>query len=104
MKDDGEWGEFVPMKYSYFNYNESVANLYFPLSKEQAIELGANWQDEDYSLRFDGEAYKPLNEIDNYRDESKQKELLSGILRCEVTEKAYKIMPQELVFYLNHNI
>ncbi len=104
MTKDGEWGEFMPMKYSYFNYNESVSNLFFPKTKAEAEKLGAKWQDEDYSLKFDGEAYEPLDDINEYKDEQKQKKLLSGILKCEKTGKAFRIMPQELVFYLKHII
>lgn len=104
MQKGGEWGEFFPMSLSYFCYNETVGHYFHPLEKEEAIKLGAKWQDEDYSLQFSGEAYQPLDDISEYRVEQKQKELLSGILKCEKTNKAYKIMPQELAYYLKHNI
>jgi len=38
MQADGERGEFLPERISPFGYNETVANEYFPLSKEEAIQ------------------------------------------------------------------
>jgi len=104
MQEDGEWGEFMPMKFSYFYYNDTVANLLFPLEKDEAEKLGAKWQNEDYSLQFNGSAYEPLDDVYDYKDEAKQKEILQGILKCESSGKAFKIMPQELAFYLSNNI
>ena len=34
MKEDGEYGEFFPVQYSPFAYNESTAYEYYPLTKE----------------------------------------------------------------------
>ena len=92
------------MKFSYFYYNDTVANLLFPLEKDEAEKLGAKWQNEDYSLQFNGSAYEPLDDVYDYKDEAKQKEILQGILKCESSGKAFKIMPQELAFYLSNNI
>jgi hypothetical protein len=38
MKSTGEWGEFFPLPLSPFGYNETVAQDYFPLTSEEAIE------------------------------------------------------------------
>lgn len=35
---DGEWGEFFPSSISLFGYNETLANEYFPLSREEVIK------------------------------------------------------------------
>jgi hypothetical protein len=37
MQETGERGEFFHRNLSPFGYNETVANEYFPLSKEEAI-------------------------------------------------------------------
>ncbi|MFA5917619.1 MAG: hypothetical protein WC850_05300 [Candidatus Gracilibacteria bacterium] len=37
MKKTGEWGEFFPSYISPFGYNETVANEYFPLSKDEVL-------------------------------------------------------------------
>src|SRR3989344_905265 len=44
-KEAGEYGEFFPMELSMFAYNETVAQEYFPMTKEQALERGLRWQD-----------------------------------------------------------
>lgn len=37
MQADDKWGEFFPITMSPFAYNETVAQEYFPLSKEEAL-------------------------------------------------------------------
>ena len=67
-------------------------------------KLGAKWQDEDFGIKYDGPFYEPEDDINSYTDEARQRELLSGIIKCEVTGKPFKIVPQELAFYLENNI
>jgi len=62
------------------------------------------WQDKDFSIEFNGEFYEPADNIDCYQDEAKQKELLGAVLKCDTTGKPYKIMPQELAFYLDNRV
>ena len=38
MKKNSEWGNFFPGYMSVCGYNESVAQDYFPLSKEEALK------------------------------------------------------------------
>ncbi len=105
MKIDGEWGEYFPYSMSPFGYNETLANDHFPKTKEEATAFGAKWQEDDHTLKYDGPFYEPEGNISAYQnDEVKAKELLSGIIKCEVSGKPFKIMPQELVFYLKNGI
>jgi len=105
MKTSGEWGEFFPASLSPYGYNETVAHIYHPKSKEEATAFGAKWQDNDYSLKFDGPFYEPKDDIKDYANNEPESDgLLKGILKCSVTGKAFKIMPQELAFYMEHNI
>ncbi len=46
MQGAGEWGEYFPYKIMQFSYNETIAQEYLPLNKEQAIALGATWKDD----------------------------------------------------------
>ncbi len=94
MKKTGEWGEFFPINKSAFGYNETVANEYFPLEKEEALKLGYHWKDEDEISSYQGphaEIPKNINEVSD--------EILKQILKCEVSGKLYKLIPQELEFY-----
>lgn len=43
MKKTGEYGEYWPVQYSPFAYNESKAMDYFPLSKQQVMQCGWHW-------------------------------------------------------------
>ena len=45
MRRTGEWGEYFPSHVSPFAYNESMAQDYFPLTKEQALKAGYAWYD-----------------------------------------------------------
>lgn len=105
MKSTGEWGQFLPITLSPFAYNETFANYYFPLDKEGAGKIGAKWLEADYSTNYEGETYQPKDNIKEYVDsvEERQK-LLDGVLKCEVTGKAFKIMSRELAFYLEQGI
>ncbi|EKD93282.1 MAG: hypothetical protein ACD_28C00186G0002 [uncultured bacterium] len=94
MQKIGEWSEFFPPKYSPFAYNESIAQEYFPLSKEEAIKLSYSWQ--ETPLVYEYQAPKksvPLTIKDV--DEG----ILNQILICEMCSKLYKIIAQEFAFY-----
>jgi hypothetical protein len=39
------YGEFFPPELSPFCYNETIAQEYFPLTKEQALQQGYKWKD-----------------------------------------------------------
>lgn len=45
MIDDEEWGEFFPVSMSPFAYNESMAMLFYPQSKNETIAKGGRWTD-----------------------------------------------------------
>ncbi|MEK7583092.1 MAG: hypothetical protein AAB483_01645 [Patescibacteria group bacterium] len=45
MKAAGEYGEFFPMSVSPHAYNETIAQEFFPLTKEQALAKGYRWRD-----------------------------------------------------------
>lgn len=46
MKKTGEWGLFFPPKIGLFAYNESIAQDFYPLIKEQALKERFLWRDE----------------------------------------------------------
>lgn len=78
MKVTGEWGQYFPADVTPYGYNETVAQDYFPLSKDQALAKGYKWKDE--------EPTPPAEANDTIRI-------------CEVSGKAFKCIPQELAFY-----
>jgi hypothetical protein len=94
MKRAGEWGEFFPMWLSTFSYNETVAQEYYPLSREDVVSCGLQWRDEDVQSAYHGPVVKAPLRIEETSDD-----IVRQILSCESCGKHYKIIPQELAFY-----
>jgi len=93
MRETGEWGEFFPLGSSPFAYNETAAQAYFPLTKEQAVDLGASWREED-EKSYDEQTYEIPGYIRAVPDS-----ITNEILACEHCKKNYKISQSELRFY-----
>ena len=98
MKATGEWGEFFPLGFSPFAYNESLAMEYHPLSQEDATSFGSSWR--EINARQQITQTTPLpNNIDDV-----SQEITNQILACNHCERNYKIIPRELAFYLEKRI
>jgi len=105
MIEDKEWGEFFPLEFNVLGFNESFGYTNYKMTKDEALKFGFKWQDNDFGLDFSGNFYEPADDIADYaKDESKQKELLAGVLKCETTGKAFTIQPQELLFYVKQGL
>jgi hypothetical protein len=97
MKKTGDWGNFFPIWMSPFSYNESIANEYMPLKKEEALGQGYSWKD-DIPRTFGQEncKYEDLTtNIEEYNDEN----FLDKILKCESCGFNYKFISREITFY-----
>lgn len=93
-----EYGEFFPSKLSPFAYNETVANDYYPLDKEDALAQNFSWKEPN------PKDYKPQNY--NIPDHIKDipETITKEILACETCGKNYKIITNELQFYRKFNM
>lgn len=108
MKEDGEYGEFFPTSMSLFAYNDTVANDFFHLTKDQAISKGYHWRD------IDPKEYSPATRSTPDDIKSVGEDILKEVLSCECDEclvhegkrcgKNYKINPMELAFYLKQSL
>lgn len=94
MRQSGQYGEFFPGKISPFAYNETIAQEYYPLTKEQALKFGHSWLDDSEDYAYQGPVYELP---DNVQDTTE--EVTRAILKCKTSGKFYKIIPQELSFY-----
>jgi len=102
-----KYGEFFPAELSPFSYNETIAQEYFPLTKEQAIEQGYTWKDpEEKNYQID---IKTQDIPDNIKDVSD--DIIGKVIQCSHNgecnhqcTKAFKIVPQELQFYKKMNL
>lgn len=99
MKQSGEWGHFLPVDLSCFGYNETSAQEYYPLTKEQAIQSSFSWYDGSNTNNYQG---PPLTLPDMIGQVTG--DICREILTCQTCSKNYRIVAQELVFYRTHNI
>lgn len=102
MQKTGEWGQFFPPQVSAFGYNETVAQEYFPLNKEQALAQGFKWSDYQIpppSATAVVESQNLPDAIENITDD-----ILTKAIRCPVTQKLFTITKPELAFYRQHHI
>jgi Zn ribbon nucleic-acid-binding protein len=102
MMSDGEWGEFFPASMSPFGYNETVANEYFPLEKEEALKERFNWS--DYEPPFAKvEKIIPASKLPD-TIESIPDDILNWAIECEESGKPFRIIRQELEFYRKYSL
>ncbi len=92
MRKNGEYGQFFPAALSPFYYNQSDADYFFPLAKEDALQNGLSWNDEQIEP-FES-TYSIPDHIKDVGDD-----ILDQTLKCEQTGKKYKIIKQELELY-----
>ncbi|MEK7672906.1 MAG: hypothetical protein AAB373_03405 [Patescibacteria group bacterium] len=98
IKKNQEWGEFFDPKLSCFGYNETTANIYFPLKKEEALARGFKWQDKtDHTYKQ--QTYRLADNINDVSDD-----ILDAILQCETCSKNYKILKEELAWYRKKSV
>ncbi len=96
MKTTGEYGEFFPAKLSPFGYNETQGAIYMPMTRDEALAKGFNWQDEMLSTKG-----KETIQSENIPDriDDVEHSILKQILKCVSCERNYNIVPDELTFY-----
>ncbi len=102
-----KYGEFFPSEISPFNYNETIAQEYFPLTKEEAEGDKYVWKDGDkrnYKIDMETEEI-PDNIL------SVENDILNKIITCahsgkckEQCTEAFKITAEELQFYQRMNL
>jgi hypothetical protein len=99
MQKTGEWGEYFPTAVSPFAYNETRAQEYFPLTRETVIKKGWKWREETEVKSYKGPRVEVPDDIADVPDS-----LCKQVLVCQVTGRPYKVIPQELRFYKDHQI
>jgi hypothetical protein len=97
-----KYGEFYPAEFSPWAYNETIAQEYFPLTKEESIEKGYRWREpdiKDYKQTIlSGDVPSDITMV----DDSITKEIIECAHKGECNQgctKAFRIIPDELAFY-----
>ena len=93
-----KYGDFFTAEYALFAYNETVANDFYPITKEEAEKRGFIWREEP-EVNYKFSDYEIPDNIIDVKDD-----ILEKVLKCEITGKAYRITKQELIYYRKLNI
>jgi hypothetical protein len=95
-----KYGDFFPVEFSPFAYNETLAQDFFRLNKTEANQKGYLWRDPD--LRQYQTTIGAGDLPDHIRDA--RDELIKEIIKCSSCGLAYRIVPMELAFYRRMNL
>jgi len=102
MQKTWEWWEFFPANLSPFWYNETVAQEYFPLKKEEIINQNFNYS--DYEAPFlKVEKIIPTEKLPKNISDIPD-DILNWAIKCEISKKPFRIISQELEFYRKYNL
>ena len=96
LKRDGVYGLYLPPELSPWAYNETLAQEFSPLSKQEALGQGFRWQD-DIPQTQGKETLKPENIPDHIKEV--QDNILNEILVCVTCKRNYRLIHSELEFY-----
>jgi hypothetical protein len=96
MKRSGTWGAFFPASFTSFAYNETMAKDWFPLTETEASKRGYRWNsvEEIPDVKKVISAKDLPERIDDIPDD-----VLNWAVRCETTQRPYRIVKKELEFY-----
>lgn len=101
MKHIGEYGEFFPPSIAPVCYNETQGNYYMPLSREEVLKRGWQWEDKIPGI-FEKENIKTEDIPDTIEEVSE--EVFKNIFKCIDCTKNYNIVPNEFSFYQREKI
>ncbi len=100
-----KYGEFFPIEFSPFGYNESFGQEKFPLTKKQISEEGYNW------LESIEPKYEPTIRTEDIADNIKDinKSILEETIECANGKNCcgngvFRVIPMEYEFYKKQNI
>lgn len=102
-----EYGEFFPIEFSPWAYNETLAQDFFPMTKESAQVNGYAWRNpeiKDFDITL---SEKTIPDSIDSVDEGILKEVLGcahGAKCSHQCNTAFRITDYELSFYKKHNI
>ena len=103
-----KYGEFFPIEISLWSYNETWANKFHSLTKEQTLEQGYNWRnpiEREYKITIKSEDLP-----DHIKDVTDK--ILDEVIECDHNgqkcnqqcTEVFKILPNELQFYRQMNL
>ena len=101
LKKENKYGEFFPKEMMLFGYNETTAMEEFPLTKEEALAQGFKWEDMPRGT-YGKETKKWIEVPESIKDVDF--DVTKEIFVCQACSKNYRIIQNELSFYMKMNI
>jgi len=95
-----KYGEFFPVEFSWYGYNNTMAQEFFPLTKDEAIENGYSW------FEIPRSQYKidlTSNQLPEKISETSE-DIINKIISCEMCNNAFRVIKEEVAFYKRENI
>jgi len=88
------YGEFLPVEFSPFAYNESAILDFYPVSQDEARKQGFEWRD------VPAKEYETTLEMNNLPDHIRDvpDSITEELIACADCQRAYRIVPMELQF------
>jgi hypothetical protein len=102
-----KYGEFFPVEFSPFGYNETTAHEYFYLNESEAVGKGYNW------AQYQNRDYKITKDFNNLPSDIKSVDdsILNEVISCQFKGRpesncmtAFKILSEDLKFYRRMNL
>jgi len=89
-----KYGEFFPLEFAPFAYQQTILPEHFKLTKEDAEKLGIKWQE------INPAEYQTTKQSTDLADniEDVKDEVLKEIIKCEKCGRAYRVIQEELQF------
>jgi len=86
------YGEFLPLKFAPFAYNETIAGNFFPMTEEEALNKGFKWQESKEN------EYKITKKTESLPDTILETEdsILNDVFACSSCDRAYRFTLGEL--------
>jgi uncharacterized protein YbaR (Trm112 family) len=95
-----KYGEFLPIEFSPFGYNNTIAIEHFPLTENESKNKGYAWIEVE---RGNYPITKTASELPKSIQETDET-ILKEIIECQNCKKAYRIIENEFTFLKRENI
>ncbi len=95
-----KYGEFFPSDSSPFAYNETIANKFFPLTKDETLKSNYRWRDielPNYQIT------KYTNDLPDHIKDTPN-EILKEVIACADCGRGFRIIQMELDFLRRMNL
>ena len=95
-----KYGEFFPIEFSPFGYNNTTAIQFFPMTKEKAKDKSYPWFEVPHGeYKITKKTFELPDSIEDISEE-----ILKEVIECEKCKNPYRILENELSFYKKENI